>query len=44
VVVASTGPYANHLHFTPDNHTSTTSLNILQYGTSLWREVVQKNY
>ena len=28
VAVASAGPYENHLHFAPDNHTSTTPLNI----------------
>ena len=27
VAVASAGPYANHLHFAPDNHASTSSLN-----------------
>jgi len=25
VAVASTGPYANHLHHTPDNHASTSA-------------------
>jgi len=27
VLVASAGPYANHLHLAPDNHASTSSLN-----------------
>jgi len=39
--VASSGPYANHLHHTPvlqtDNHASTPSLNFLRAWCSSWR-------
>jgi len=34
VAVTSAGPYANHLHFAPDNHVITSSLKFLQAGCS----------